>query len=299
MPVRRRQTGPMPAIQQAFHAACLQAGFGTTNDKNGLHPAGLGMTPSNNIDGVQGEHRDGASQSGAPLSEPDGARRGVCSQDPDRGRPGHRRRSRKRREGIPDRSRPGGAERRGDPVAAAADALGHRPRGPSAAIRDTGGPSSPRCRPEPDEPPQRPDDLQGQRRRLARDHGPDAAHFALHYTAEGSIAVNDMVLRSSPVVDEREERVRGVRTKYLVGDVPPEQAARISCTLGLPDGSGYVKLASADPRSSRRSTIVICSIRTTFDGCATVCGWRQNCWNRTRSRTSPITGFTPTEHSGQ
>ena len=53
MPVRRRQTGPVPAIQQAFHAACVQAGFGTTNDKNGLHPAGLGVTPSNNLDGVR------------------------------------------------------------------------------------------------------------------------------------------------------------------------------------------------------------------------------------------------------
>jgi choline dehydrogenase len=78
-------------------------------------------------------------------------------------------------------------------------------------------------------------------------HHRDAIHFALHYTAEGSSAVNDMVLRTSPVVDEREERVRGVRTKYLVGDVPPEKAARIHCTLGLPDGSGYVRLASADP----------------------------------------------------
>src|SRR5205085_5122204 len=38
---------------QAFHAACTQAGFGTTNDKNGLHPAGLGISPSNNIDGVR------------------------------------------------------------------------------------------------------------------------------------------------------------------------------------------------------------------------------------------------------
>ena len=53
IPVRRRQTGPTPAIQQAFHAACVQAGFGTTNDKNGLHPAGLGVTPSNNLDGVR------------------------------------------------------------------------------------------------------------------------------------------------------------------------------------------------------------------------------------------------------
>jgi choline dehydrogenase len=75
----------------------------------------------------------------------------------------------------------------------------------------------------------------------------DAVHFALHYTAPGSSAVNDMVLRSSTVVDERQEHVAGVRTKYLSGDVPPERAARISCTLGLPDGSGYVRLASADP----------------------------------------------------
>src|ERR1700680_1068719 len=32
-------------------------------------------------------------------------------------------------------------------------------------------------------------------------HHRDAIHFALHYTAEGSRAVNDMVLRTSPVVD--------------------------------------------------------------------------------------------------
>jgi choline dehydrogenase len=77
---------------------------------------------------------------------------------------------------------------------------------------------------------------------------PDAVHFSLHYTAPGSSAVNDMVLRTSPVVDERRERVPGVRTRYLIGDVPPERAARILCTLGLPDGSGYVSLAAADPR---------------------------------------------------
>jgi choline dehydrogenase-like flavoprotein len=78
-------------------------------------------------------------------------------------------------------------------------------------------------------------------------HHRDAAHFALHYTAEGSSYVNDMVLRTSTVIDERSERVPGVRTKYLVGDVPPERAARIHCTLGLPDGTGYVRLAAADP----------------------------------------------------
>ena len=247
IPVRRRQTGPTPAIQQAFHAACVQAGFGTTNDKNGLHPAGLGVTPSNNLDGVRVStamahlnpvrHHLNLTVRGRVFV------RKVLIKDGE----SRRRRSRKRRQGVPDRSRPGGAERRGDPIAASADALGHRPRGPFAAVRDTDGPPSPRRRPEPDEPPQRPDDLQGQGRRLARRPHRDAVHFALHYTAEGSSAVNDMVLRTSPVVDEREERVRGVRTKYLVGDVPPERAARIHCTLGLPDGSGYVRLASADP----------------------------------------------------
>jgi choline dehydrogenase len=77
--------------------------------------------------------------------------------------------------------------------------------------------------------------------------GVDAVHFSLHYTSEGSSAINDMVLRTATMIDERQERVPGVRTKYLNGDVPPEQVARISCTLGLPDGTGYVRLASADP----------------------------------------------------
>src|SRR5271155_4190654 len=53
IPVRRRQTGPLPSIQQAFHAACVEAGFRITKDKKGLHPAGLGLTPSNNLDGVR------------------------------------------------------------------------------------------------------------------------------------------------------------------------------------------------------------------------------------------------------
>jgi GMC oxidoreductase len=73
-------------------------------------------------------------------------------------------------------------------------------------------------------------------------------HFSLHYTSQGSSASNDMVLRTSPIVDARQERVPGVRTRYLNGDVPPDRVARISCTLGLPDGAGYVRLASADPR---------------------------------------------------
>src|SRR4029453_6802244 len=53
LPVRRRQARPWAVIQQAFHDACVQAGFGTTADTNGLHPAGLGVSPSNNLDGMR------------------------------------------------------------------------------------------------------------------------------------------------------------------------------------------------------------------------------------------------------
>ena len=78
--------------------------------------------------------------------------------------------------------------------------------------------------------------------------GLDSPHYVLHYTSRGSTEVNDMGLRTSTVVDEREERVPGLRSKYLTGDIPPDRAARISCTLGLPEGSGYVRLASRRPQ---------------------------------------------------
>src|SRR5438105_14642193 len=39
LPVRRRQAGPCPVIQQAFYDACVQAGFGTTPDTNGPNPS--------------------------------------------------------------------------------------------------------------------------------------------------------------------------------------------------------------------------------------------------------------------
>ena len=51
MPVRRRQSGPWPDIQKAFHAACLEAGYGAVEDTNGPNPSGVGVWPSNNLDG--------------------------------------------------------------------------------------------------------------------------------------------------------------------------------------------------------------------------------------------------------
>jgi choline dehydrogenase len=246
MPVRRRQTGPLPAIQQAFHSACVQAGFGVTNDKNGLHPAGLGVSPSNNLDGVRmstamthlnpvRHHLNLTVRGGVfvrKLLIEDGNAVGVEAES-------------------------GGKAFRIEAARVVLSAGAIRSPhllllsgiGPEDHLRQFGIPVV--CR------------LPGVGQNLwnhasaqmtfkvkdgvSLDAHRDAAHFSLHYTAEGSSAVNDMVLRTSTIVDERRERVPGVRTRYLSGEVAPERVARISCTLGLPDGSGCVSLASADP----------------------------------------------------
>ncbi len=246
IPVRRRQSGPLPAIQEAFHAACLQAGFGTTNDKNGLHPAGLGITPSNNFDGVRvstamghlgrvRHHLNLTVRGGVFV-------RKIVIKDG-------------RAVGVEAESGGQVFQIAADRVVLSAGAI-RSPHllmlsgvGPADHLREFGIPTAHHL---PGVGQNLMNHLSAQMTFKVKDgvsletHH-DAAHFALHYTAERSSAVNDMVLRTSPVIDPRRERVPGVRTKYLVGDVPPEQAARIHCTLGLPDGSGYVKLASADP----------------------------------------------------
>ena len=247
IPVRRRQSGPVPAIQQAFHAACLQAGFGTTNDKNGLHPAGLGVTPSNNLDGVRvstamghlnpvRHHLNLTVRGGVFVRKiliEDGKAVGVEAESG----------GKVFQIGAGRVVLSSGAIR--SPQLLMLSGIG-----PADHLREFGIPTIYHL---PGVGQNLMNHLSAQVTFKVKDgvhlagHHRDAVHFALHYTAPGSSAVNDMVLRSSPVIDEREERVRGVRTKYLVGDVPPEQAARIHCTLGLPDGTGYVKLASADP----------------------------------------------------
>jgi predicted dehydrogenase (TIGR03970 family) len=245
MPVRRRQTGPWPAIQQAFHAACLGAGFGTTNDKNGLNPAGLGVSPSNNIDGVRmstalthlapvRHHLNLTVRGGVFV-------RRIVVEDG-------------RAVGVDAES--GGKVFRveSDRVVLSAGAI-RSPHllmlsgiGPEDHLREFG---IPMVRHLPGVGQNLMNHLSAQTTFKVKDgislaaHR-DAAHFSLHFTAPGSSAVNDMVMRTTTVVDERQERVRGVRSKYLSGDVPPERVARITCTLGLPDGSGYVRLASAD-----------------------------------------------------
>src|SRR5246127_1839921 len=218
MPVRRRQSGSWPAIQQAFHAACLEAGFAVTEDKNGLHPAGVGVTPSNNIDGVRMStamtylnplrHYLNLSVRGEVFVRKilikDGNAVGVEAESGGKVFYVH-----------------------ADRVVLSAGAI----RSPQLLMLSGIGPADhlqqfgiPTVR-----------DLAGVGRNLWNHLSAqmtfkvkdgvslathtDAVHFALHYTAPGSTAENDMVLRTSPVVDERRERVPGIRTKYLTGDV--------------------------------------------------------------------------------
>jgi predicted dehydrogenase (TIGR03970 family) len=246
MPVRRRQSGPRPAIQQAFHAACVQAGFGTTKDTNGLHPAGLGVSPSNNLDGVR---------MSTAMTHLNPVRHYLNLTV--RGGVFVRKILIKDGEAVGVEAESGGkvfhVEAARVVLSAGAIRSPHLLMlsgiGPEDQLRQFGIQT---VRHLPGVGQNLWNHLSAQITFKVKDGislaaQTDAVHFCLHYTAQGSSAINDMVLRTSPVVDERRERVPGVRTRYLTGDVPPEQVARISCTLGLPDGSGYVRLASADP----------------------------------------------------
>ena len=246
IPVRRRQSAAWPDIQRAFYDACLQAGFGATEDTNGPNPSGVGVTPTNNLDGVR-------MSSAITHLNPMRHRLNLTV----RGGVYVRKIFFEGSKAVGVEAESGGEvfTLQGDRIVLSAGAI-RSPQllmlsgiGPKGQLKQFGLPLI--------------YDLPGVGQSLwnhlsahitfrVKDRktlttGLDAPHFSLHYTSQGSREVNDMVLRTSTVIDEREERVAGVRTKYLTEEVPPERVARISCTLGLPEGSGYVRLASADP----------------------------------------------------
>ena len=247
MPVRRRQSGPWPDIQKAFHAACVQAGFGTTEDTNGLNPSGVGVSPSNNLDGMR---MSAAITHLHPMRH--------CLNLTVRGGVFVRKILIKDVQAVGVEAESGGEvfTVEADRVVLSAGAI----KSPHLLMLSGIGPKDqlqpfgiPTVLELPGVGQHLWNHLSAQMTFKVKDGislaaAADAVHFSLHYTSQGSRAINDMVLRTSPVVDARQERVPGVRTRYLTGDVPPDRVARISCTLGLPDGSGDVRLASADPR---------------------------------------------------
>ena len=246
MPVRRRQSSARPEIQKAFHEACLQAGFSHTEDTNGANPSGVGVAPTNNLNGVRMSaaithlnpmrHRLNLTVRGEVLV------RKVLFEGSNA-------------VGVEAES---GAEVftvEAERVVLSAGAI----RSPQLLMLSGVGPEDqlgqfgiPLVHQLPGVGQSLWNHLSAHISYQVKDGislkpDLDAPHFCLHYTSQGSHETNDMVLRTSNVVDEREERVGGVRTTRQIGDAPPDRAARVSCTLGLPHGSGYVRLASADP----------------------------------------------------
>ena len=53
IPVRRRQSGEWPPIQRAFHDALIAAGYNHVEDTNGTEATGVGVWPTNNLDGIR------------------------------------------------------------------------------------------------------------------------------------------------------------------------------------------------------------------------------------------------------
>lgn len=246
MPVRRRQERPVADIQQAFQDACVQLDYRIVEDTNGANPAGIGVWPSNNLDGWR---------MSAAITHLHPRRH--CLNLTVRGNVFVRRVLFKEKKAIGVEVESGGeifnveAER----VVLSAGAI-KSPHilmlsgiGQKAQLEPWG---IPLVHELPGVGENLWNHLAAQITFKVKDGkslvtGIETARYSFHYTSSGSDEVNDMLLRTTPVMDERPERVHGVRTQPLTGDVPADRVARISCTLGLPDGAGYVRLASADP----------------------------------------------------
>ncbi|MDA0264934.1 MAG: mycofactocin system GMC family oxidoreductase MftG [Chloroflexi bacterium] len=246
MPVRRRQSGPTPDIQRAFREACLQEGFNVTEDTNGPNPAGVGVAPSNNLDGMRMSaamtylgpmrHRLNLTVRGGVL-----VRKILIENN--------------KAVGVEAESGGDVFNIEADRVVLSAGAI-KSPHllmlsgiGPEDQLKEFGIPI---IKAAPGVGQNLFNHLSSHVAFKVKDGvtlsgDVDAVHYSLHYSSEGTGIVNDMVLRTNPVVDEREEKVPGLRTKYVTDGISPDQVGRISCTLGLPDGSGQVRLASTDP----------------------------------------------------
>ena len=246
MPVRRRQSSATPAIQKAFLEACLKEGHNAVEDTNGANGVGVGVSPTNNLGGVR------VSSAIAYLSQ---VRHRLNLTV--RGQVHVRKVLFEGTRAVGVEAESGGETFtvEAEKVVLSSGAL-RSPQllmlsgvGPKDHLEEFGIPVI--------------NDLPGVGQSLFNHLSVhinfkvkdgvelpadlDAPHYRLIFTAPDSETANDLVLSTVNVVDEREERVAGVRTSYRTGDVPADRAGRISCTLGLPRGSGYVRLSSADP----------------------------------------------------
>ncbi len=245
IPVRRRQSAAPSTIQKAFFDACMKEGYPAVEDTNGPNPTGVGVAPTNNLGGVR------MSAALAHLS-PMRHRLNLTV----RGEVYVQKVLFEGRKAVGVEAISGGEVFQvfADRVVLSAGSI----RSPQLLMLSGIGPRDqleqfgiPVLQEAPGVGQSLFNHLSAHinykvKEDVSMEPNLDGPHFSLHYTSDGSDEVNDMLLRTNNVVDEREERVRGVRTRYHTGDVPPERSARLSCTLGRPKGTGYVRLASAD-----------------------------------------------------
>ena len=236
LPISRRiNDGNWPAIQTVFHKACLEAGHGTASDMNGPEHLGVAPVPMNNMNGVRmstalthlspARHRLNLTVRGEVF-----VRRILFDGN--------------RAVGVEAES---GGETfvvDADRIVLSAGAL----KSPHILMLSGVGPKDQLDEfgiPVVLEAPgvgqnlwnhaittisfKVKDDVQ-----LAADNL--GTRIALRYTAEGSRHVSDMMLTTSSVFNA------------LTGEVMDDGTARVSCVLELPEGNGWVRLASPDPK---------------------------------------------------
>ena len=231
---RRNNNGNWPAIQTVFHSACLEAGHGTASDMNGPEHVGIAPVPMNNMNGVRmstalthlspARHRlnltvrgevfvrrilfDGNRAVGVEAES--GGETFIVEADKIVLSAGALKSPHiLMLSGVGPRDQ---LDQFGIPVVHAAPGVGqnlcnHAITTISFKVRDGV--------------------------QLAADNL--GTRIALRYTAEGSRHVSDMMLTTSSVFNA------------LTGEVMDDGTARVSCVLELPEGNGWVRLASPDP----------------------------------------------------
>ena len=233
LPISRKVGEAWPVIQTAFHTACLQQGYDTTEDMNGANPTGLGVVPMNNQNGVRMStaithlgpmrHRLNLTIRGNVFARKVLTEGGKVT-------------------GVEVESGGEVFTVESDKVVLSAGAL-KSPQilmlsgiGPKDQLEEFGIPVL--------------QDTPGVGANL-RNHpiapisfrvkegitlNPDASgvRIALRYTAKGSKDSNDMMMTTSSVFNPS------------TGEELPDRIGRISCVIELPAGAGFVRLASSD-----------------------------------------------------
>ena len=234
IPIVRRDKGPWPDVQRAFYDACIQEGFASTSDMNGLETNGLGAIPMNNRNGIR------MSTAITHLS-PMRHRLNLTV----RGNVFVRRILIENSQVVGVEAESGGEifKVEAASVVLSAGALksphilmlsGIGPRDQLekfgiAVVQESPGVGQNLWN--------HPSASVSFRVKEGIELAPNtaAARFALRITSAPPSYTNDVMLQSLGIFD------------FLTGAVLPERTVRISCGLELPDGSGWVRLASADP----------------------------------------------------